>query len=72
MNKTVKLLIDVARAAHAAADNAEEGCADEVVLLDKEDYKALCEALDRLEELPEISGFAATGPAKAEHQLKNL
>ncbi len=62
------MVIEVARASHFLCDSAI--CQDGYRKINNEDFLKLCNSLDALDELPEISNtICGTGTAKAEHIL---
>ena len=68
-NSVIKMVIEVARLSHFLCDSAEE-CEDGYRKVDNEEFLKLCDALDSLDGLPEISNtICGTGTAKAEHIL---
>ncbi len=68
-NSVMKMIIEVARLSHLLCDSAEE-CENGYRKVDNEEFLKLCDALDSLDELPEISNtICGTGVAKAEHIL---
>ena len=71
--QAIDALIAVARAAHTMADNCDESgpVHHPKVVVQGADLRALSDALDTLDELPEPgANIVGTGPAKAEHALR--
>lgn len=74
--RVIKLLVECARMAFFALDDSEERDGDDgrEHVVGANNFDALCNALDALEELPEHDDemIILTGPLKAEYLLRKL
>lgn len=65
------LLYEVAHAAYMLCDDSWENASADHVLVDKERFAALSDALDELDELPQpYDGKLMTGPMRAIYYLQ--
>jgi hypothetical protein len=71
--RVIGLVLDVAYRAFLAADNSEDDSTPDFIKVNRSDFDALSDALDKLDELPDDQpGYVMEGPAKARWALRAL